>query len=130
MTIYDHVHTEAITTFGEELAWHIADALACAASERRRGLDAQVKIAADGVTIDTRISRDPLRAANGGDYDHWTTVTTENGMVVARQRSSCDFWQPQEDPEATIPADRYAEVVQFIRREAEALSIPVHEART
>ena len=49
------------------------------------------------LTIDTRMSRNPRLASNGGDYDFWTRYWVANGRTYRIERASCDFWQPQDE---------------------------------
>lgn len=126
METFDQINAAAVAAFGHGgLAWYLADALCSAVEERNVGQDARVIVESDCLLIDTRISRDPLRSSNGGEYNYWTVIRTTGGMVVADRRSSCDFWQPQDAPEPTIAADRSAEVVQFILHHAQRLGVPV-----
>jgi hypothetical protein len=55
----------------------------------------------DGETIriQTKISRDPSRRNNGGEYDFWLKVWRRDGRTYARTCCSCDFWQPNEGQE-------------------------------
>lgn len=49
--------------------------------------------------IDTRMSRNPRYSNNGGDYNYWTEYWYADGKTYRQERSSCDFWQPQDEPE-------------------------------
>jgi len=69
--------------------------------ERKAGFRACARILSNGnLCIDTRISRNPSRSNNGGDY-YSTLIIRPDGFV--RQTSSCDFWQP--DNEYWLPLE-------------------------
>ena len=79
----------------------IASAIKEAKDERNLGFDARIIIYDDfpEVKIETRISRDPRRSSNGGEYHHWLRLRPNpEGRTLAIDRCSCDFWQPEDEP--------------------------------
>ena len=54
--------------------------------------------------VDTRITRDSRRSNNGGEYSFWTEYwyDADTGKTYRLERSSCDFWQPMDEPDFCI----------------------------
>jgi len=78
----------------------IKNAILEAKEERRLDFDAVVLVETDLVQIDTRISRNPLKSRNGGEYSFWESIwPTPGGETLMQTFSSCDFWGPEEEPE-------------------------------
>jgi hypothetical protein len=103
----------------------IGQALAECAAERGLGFDAVVRYCKHKVIIDTRISRDPRRSNNGGEYYFWLSVwPTDSQTVVVRKRSSYDGdWEPDYEPEPI--GSGWKDIKARIRREARQLGIPI-----
>jgi hypothetical protein len=56
-----------------------------------------------GIRIVTRVSRDPSRSNNGGDYYFWVDFWRRaDGYIFSQRTSSCDFWQPDDHGPARI----------------------------
>jgi hypothetical protein len=103
----------------------IKTALEECAAERARGFTAIIQYSHDHVLIDTRVSRNPSRRNNGGDYDFWLSVWPTNSQtVVSRRRCSCDMdWEPDYEPQ--IVGSGWKAIKAFIRAEARKMNIPI-----
>jgi hypothetical protein len=76
-------------------------ALTECAAEYGLGFAAEVLVSGERIVIDTRVSRNPLLSANGGDYHLWLRLWPHAGNILAQERNSTDFgWNP--DPELEI----------------------------
>ena len=79
----------------------IEDAVLRAKEEFELDFPAYITIKDDVIEIDTRISRDPSRANDGGEYNFWLEIWPHRGNVLVQEFCSCDFWQPEDEPEIT-----------------------------
>ena len=61
-------------------------------------LGAKIGYTEKGAYIDTRISRDPERSHNGGEYNFWTNYLVRDGGVLVEWCWSADF-DINEEPE-------------------------------
>jgi len=78
----------------------IESAILEAKEERRLDFPAIVRVEDDRILIDTRWSRNPAKSNNGGEYFHWEEIwPNEYGDVLMQEFVSCDFWQPEDEPE-------------------------------
>ena len=69
------------------------------AEELEAGYDVGLVLTPARIEVETRVSRDPSRSSNGGEYDFWTVYTKSGSRVYRLEKASCDFWQPMDEPE-------------------------------
>lgn len=102
----------------------IKNAISECKEERRLEFPAVIKIGPGLILIDTRWSRDPRRANNGGEYYFWEEIwPNEYGDVLMQKFCSCDFWQPEDEPE--ILGLVWGEVAPLVRELCARHGIPI-----
>ena len=83
----------------------LENAILAARDEQRLGFLARVEITDEMIRIDTRISRNPAKSNNGGDYFYHEEFWPSGGQILWQEFCSCDFWQPMDEPEAVGEED-------------------------
>lgn len=101
----------------------IENAVRQAASERDLNFNAVIKLSDGVIVVDTRITRDPNRSRNGGEYSYWEKFWSHRAQVLAQTFCSCDFWQPEEEPE--ILGLNWDELVNLTQQYAREYDVPV-----
>ena len=98
-----------------------------AAGERKAGFETFLSFSKGKqvARLDTKISRDPSRSNNGGEYFFWAKVWYQKGTgVFVQERCSCDFWQPENEPKLIAPS--WATAKRVLRRLAREHGIPCY----
>jgi hypothetical protein len=75
----------------------IERALEAQESEYKLDYPVEVLISSERIAIDTRANRRPSQRFNGGEYDYYLRIWPHAGNILAQERCSCDFWQPEEE---------------------------------
>ena len=101
-------------------------AIEAAADERGAGFGAYISVSDSEIVIDTRISENPNRACNGGEYAFWLRIWPDRGRVLVQEFCSCDFWQPEKEPE--IIRQDWKSVKAVVKKLAAKLNVPILQA--
>ncbi|RPJ40117.1 MAG: hypothetical protein EHM35_00495 [Planctomycetaceae bacterium] len=103
----------------------IENAILVAKDERADGFDARVELSDKKIVIETRISRDPSRARNGGEYNFWQELWPDaSGGALMQEFCSCDFWQPEGEPE--VLGLTFKEAEELVRTLAAERGVPIN----
>lgn len=110
------------------LETEIKNAVQSAKEEIELGFPARIQIdyKERNFTIDTRITRDSRYSNNGGDYSFWLKVWDGGGGdTLSEERSTCDFWNPQDEPDYWLGFS-WDEAAQIVIYEAMKSGVPMN----